>query len=177
MNDSDVINWFEVSAIIVFAIIAIAFIYTFVWAIREGCKRDVLNFGLIGLSILGTPFIAAAFVASAKKDTDRLIIEYENQTGVNKKSSLTYWMKLKLNISSIRKVEDINEYCRFCNTHFSNNERKCNNCGEKRVWFIIITYNKNRKINELIEIKDLPKIKGDYKINGIKRQKHPLTHK
>lgn len=177
MNDSNIIPIIEYLGFFVILIFVVVYLYAIIWAMIEGKRRDLLNIGLIGVAILGTPLMAIAFVKSAKSDMDRIRIEYLNSDGRKLRSSLSYWKKLKLNTSSIIHVEDINNFCRFCNTQFSDYENNCINCGKERLWYRVMAYSNDRQRKELFDIKDLPKIKEEYKIKGIKRYKNPLTQK
>ena len=170
MNENDVIGGFMIFGI---TLLVTGYVLSFIWAIKEGYKRDMLNIGLIGIALVGTPFIAAAFVASAKSDAERLIIDYEDKDGIIRTGSLSYWKKLKLSISSVKKVNDINNYCRFCDTEFSGLEKKCNRCGKSRVCYIITAYNIRSKDKICIAVSDLQNTNEEIKIKGIKRQNTP----
>lgn len=174
MNENNLIFGFEVYIIPLILLFIIAYGITLIWVIREGYKRDILNFGLIAVALLGTPFMAAAFVSSTKKDSDRLIIDYTDKTELEKTTTLTKWIKLKSSVSSITRVYDINNFCRFCNADFNGEEQSCSECGKSRIWFKIIAYNINLKRVDLIKISELKNTNDEIEIKGIKRQKHPL---
>lgn len=172
MNENEVIDWFLIIPLFLFIVVAITYVYFFIWAIREGNKRDVLNFGLIGMALLGSPYLAAAFVKITKSDKDRIIVEYNNKNGEKRKVSLAYWLKLKLGFSNIIQVKDINNFCRFCDTPLNNNSTSCEICGEKRVWYKLSVYNKLSKQKDLIKVIDLPKLTDEFVFKGIKRLKY-----
>ena len=135
-----------------------------------------IAFLLVIINVTSPPVLAVSIWITVKKcDKDRLIVEYKLQNGTVKKSSLSHWMKLKLNISSIIEVSNINNYCRFCNSSFSGSSaHKCKECGKARVWFKISVYNKSKREKEIIEIKDLPKLNGEIRLRKILRQREPI---
>jgi hypothetical protein len=174
MSVDDVFSWFGYFFALLLVIFAIWYLYTFVWVIIEGRNRDVLNFGLIGVAILGTPFMAAGFVKATKSDNDRILVEYKRKNGTLVKTRLSNCIKMKLNISTIVQVTDINDCCRFCDSSFLHKqELKCRNCGKQRVWFKVLGKNKRTGENELFEIKDLPKLKDEIIVKRILRQRSP----
>ena len=171
MFDSSIISGLQIYVILLLIVFAIVYLYFFTWVIIQGYKRDILGFGLIMVAILGSPFMAYAFVKSAKKDSDRVAIEYINDKGEIVSTTLSNWIKLKLPISTLKKVIDINNFCRFCNASFEKSEIICQKCKKKRILFYIKAKNNITKRNEFIEFCNWNTLTNDFIIKDITRIK------
>jgi hypothetical protein len=164
----------QIYVIVLITVVAIFYLYFFYKVIHEGYKRDLLGLGLIMVAILGSPFMAYAFVKSTKKDSNRVKVEFENNEGVLNTYSLSFFIKLKIPISSIRAMNDINKICRFCNHEFIANEKHCEKCNKKRKWFYLQAINKKTKSKTVIDLDKWNTLTDDYYLNDIISLKQPL---
>lgn len=166
----------QIYVIILITVVAFFYLYFFYKVIHEGYKRDLLGLGLIMVAILGTPFMAYAFVKSTKNDSSRIKVEFEDNKGILNISSLSYIIKARIPISSIKSMNDINKFCRFCNHEFLANESTCDKCNKKRIWFNLIAINKNTKEKIVIDLDKWNTLTNEYYIKDIKRLKHALSN-
>ena len=158
---------------VILFVLGISYILFSIWVIIEGSKREFSIPILILVTIFLSPFIAYAYVASVKRDVDRVKVTYINKNGVKQSISLAKWIKTGLPLTSILNIDDINKICRDCFSPFLGEEVKCMNCGKNRVWFKLIVFKNSSKNEELVMIENWQKIKESSHIKGIKRLNQP----
>lgn len=174
MNTNNELWGLQIYLIILIAVVALMYFYFFYKVIAEGYKRDLLGIGLIMVAILGSPFMAYAFVKATKKDTSRIKVDYENADGSTSVYSLAYCINAKIKISTFKSLTDINKICRFCGNIFTANVNSCEKCNKKRLWFYIAVKNNVTNEEKIIELNKWKTLTDDDIIKDIKRLKHPI---
>jgi asparagine N-glycosylation enzyme membrane subunit Stt3 len=170
MISDDIETGLEIYAVALIAIFVAFYAYYFYKTIADGKDRDLGIFALILFSILGSPFIAYAFVKSTKQDSDRIKVKATFNNGETLEITLTHLIREKISTERIIELTDINQFCRECGELFNDNETACIQCKKKRVWYFLHAESSKprRKIlTGLHQWKDIP---DGFRIKSVKRR-------
>jgi hypothetical protein len=173
MISDDIETGLEIYVVGLMAIFLATYSFYFYKTITEGKDRDLGISALILFSILGSPFIAYAFVKATKQDSDRIKVKAAFNNRETLEVTLTHFIREKISAERIVELTDINQFCRECGKLFEDNETACIQCKKKRVWYYLYSENSKPRRKILTGLQQWKDIPEGFRIKKVKRRNSP----